>query len=189
MRLSDIIQGFSAGITALATAAIAYFTWSLRNTTNKLWQASDRQLAHLQREFAATHRPKLRPSGDSKVRIQVPERGGPGKIPIHHVVNTGDTAACLTLQEVTLLHKDADHEPMKLPCFPLNGGASMPVEIEIVNRYDSAFDLHGGTLTIRGRLEYKDGSDITRRTGFIATYDPASDWFRRSDNSEEEYAD
>jgi hypothetical protein len=185
MRLSDIIQGFSAGITALATAAIAYFTWSLRNTTNKLWQASDRQLAHLQREFAATHRPKLRVRG---IRIRVPERGGPGKIQ-YTVVNTGDTAACLTLQEVTLLHKDADHEPMKLPCFPLNGGASMPVEIEIVNRYDSAFDLHGGTLTIRGRLEYKDGSDITRRTGFIATYDPASDWFRRSDNSEEEYAD
>jgi hypothetical protein len=49
----------SAAITALATIAIAWFTLSLRDSTNKLWVEGGRQFSLAQDEFAATHRPKI----------------------------------------------------------------------------------------------------------------------------------
>src|SRR5260221_14213213 len=51
----------SAGFwTAVATIAIAAFTWTLKQSTDKLWETSKRQIKLARDEFLSTHRPKIR---------------------------------------------------------------------------------------------------------------------------------
>jgi hypothetical protein len=46
--------------TALATIAIAAFTYTLKRSTDKLWTAGERQFDLARQEFRSTHRPRMR---------------------------------------------------------------------------------------------------------------------------------
>jgi hypothetical protein len=47
IQIGKVLDALSVAITALATIAIAWFTLSLRRSTDKLWDAGERQLALL----------------------------------------------------------------------------------------------------------------------------------------------
>jgi hypothetical protein len=44
IEIGKILDALGVAITALATMAIAWFTWSLRRSTDRLWDADERQL-------------------------------------------------------------------------------------------------------------------------------------------------
>ena len=44
IEVGKVLDALGIAITALATIAIAWFTWSLRRSTDKLWDAGERQL-------------------------------------------------------------------------------------------------------------------------------------------------
>jgi hypothetical protein len=48
IKSGEIINFYGALITALATIAIACFTYTLKKSTDRLWDASERQLGHLE---------------------------------------------------------------------------------------------------------------------------------------------
>jgi hypothetical protein len=52
IEIGKILDALGVAITALATIAIAWFTWSLRRSTDKLWDAGERQI-ELARETSA----------------------------------------------------------------------------------------------------------------------------------------
>jgi hypothetical protein len=53
VEVGKILDALGVAITALATIAIAWFTWSLRRSTDKLWDAGERQLELLSATSAA----------------------------------------------------------------------------------------------------------------------------------------
>jgi hypothetical protein len=56
VKVGQTLDALSVAITALATIAIAWFTWSLRRSTDKLWDAGERQLKLLADTSAAQSR-------------------------------------------------------------------------------------------------------------------------------------
>jgi hypothetical protein len=48
IEATKIANDYGAAITALATIAIAAFTWTLKRSTDRLWDAGERQLDHLE---------------------------------------------------------------------------------------------------------------------------------------------
>jgi hypothetical protein len=52
IKIGQALDALGVAITALATIAIAWFTWSLRRSTDKLWEAGERQI-ELARETSA----------------------------------------------------------------------------------------------------------------------------------------
>lgn len=58
----------SATITAIATGFIAWFTWTLKRSTDRLWKTSDDQIRLARDDFNATHRPWI-PITDAKLNF------------------------------------------------------------------------------------------------------------------------
>ena len=56
IKIGQALDALGVAITALATIAIAWFTWSLRRSTDKLWDAGERQLKLLADTSAAQAR-------------------------------------------------------------------------------------------------------------------------------------
>ncbi|SHH01182.1 hypothetical protein [Bradyrhizobium erythrophlei] len=56
IQIGKALDALSVAITALATIAIAWFTWSLRRSTDRLWDAGERQLKLLAETSAAQSR-------------------------------------------------------------------------------------------------------------------------------------
>jgi len=56
IKIGQALDALGVAITALATIAIAWFTWSLRRSTDKLWDAGERQLKLLDDTSAAQSR-------------------------------------------------------------------------------------------------------------------------------------
>jgi hypothetical protein len=52
-EIGAALDSYNGLITAIATAFIAWFTWSLRRSTDKLWVAGERQFSHAQSEAKA----------------------------------------------------------------------------------------------------------------------------------------
>jgi hypothetical protein len=68
IKLGKILDALGVAITALATIAIAWFTLSLRRSTDKLWEAGERQIA-LARESADIARDSLVSTQRAYVRV------------------------------------------------------------------------------------------------------------------------
>ena len=56
----SFLETHNALITAIATGFIAWFTLSLRRSTDNLWEASRQQLEHTRVEFLSSLRPRMR---------------------------------------------------------------------------------------------------------------------------------
>ena len=161
-------------VTAVATTLIAIFTITLWWSTRRLWEAGEKQ-------FAATHRPRL------KVRYIKLAIHSSGTFIQYMVVNTGVSAAIIKRHTLVVLHKKSARRPCQLECFRLTGGEDRVIEFDLANTFDDTFEVL--TLKVRGTIEYEDGIGTKRRTGFAGTYDSNLDWFRRSTDPEEEYDD
>ena len=116
------------------------------------------------------------------------------------MVNIGETLAILIRHDLMLYVQptgdvsNATQHPVQLECRELKPGESAAFLVDIIigseSEYDFAWNFAvAGTLRIRGRIEYKDTRGITRRTGFLRTYDVELGRFRASGDTEEEYED
>jgi hypothetical protein len=185
---------------------LAFVTWRLVVSTNKLWRAAIDQALLTQRsieltrsEFLATHRPRL--------RVRVVKVGGNScnvfKIE-YSVVNVGETPATITIHHIRLIADPMDINTKTLEqtisgdCLRLSGGEAKVV-IWTYNfdfgsghgaEYDTTFHVtSGGVLKIKGRLEYIDEVGVKRRTGFLRTYNQSLKYFTVSDDINEEFED
>jgi len=61
LRLVEFIDTHNGLVASLATIAIAYFTWSLRQSTDKLWSSSKEQIEFSRNSFVVENRPYLTP--------------------------------------------------------------------------------------------------------------------------------
>jgi hypothetical protein len=77
IEIGKILDALGVAITALATIAIAWFTWSLRRSTDKLWDAGERQLQLLSETSASQSRDmqasinETRRIGEAQIRAYV----------------------------------------------------------------------------------------------------------------------
>ena len=55
-RIGDFIDEHNGIFTAIATVFIAFFTFSLKSSTDKLWDAAKEQSAHMERALSSTER-------------------------------------------------------------------------------------------------------------------------------------
>jgi hypothetical protein len=84
----DKLNFYSALITALATGAIGYFTLTLKRSTDKLWDAGERQLAQSQENSERQLRAYIHVSEAKFINL-----GFPMAEFMVHFVNTGQTPA------------------------------------------------------------------------------------------------
>ena len=73
IEIGKILDALGVAITALATIAIAWFTWSLRRSTDKLWDAGERQIALVRQVSTAQSR-------DMEASIQASSRAADAAI-------------------------------------------------------------------------------------------------------------
>lgn len=82
-------------LTALATIAIAWFTWTLKQSTDKLWSTGNDQIVLARNEFNASHRPRMRLKHAWFVDRLSWQAGGPLEINFDFV-NVGNADAVVT---------------------------------------------------------------------------------------------
>jgi hypothetical protein len=93
LQSGEIINYYGALITAFATIAIAWFTWTLRNSTERLWLASERHSERELRAFVFAKAVGVTPNTLTKAYTQVQ---GTYEVPVSWVVcviweNSGGT--------------------------------------------------------------------------------------------------
>ncbi len=195
---SGAVNDLAVLVTALATIAIAGFTFSLKRSTDKLWEAGEKQLRLAREEFISTHRPKL------IVRQFVfikPIPGQPLKVEFS-IVNTGDTEAVWRYwhSEVALWNgkyweaPGLDHIVKPASSLkPIKNGQRVGVTIH--SRFDvtaaQIADVEQGKLIVGavGEITYADALKTNRRTGFRRHYDISNDMFIASPHDDHEYRD
>jgi hypothetical protein len=183
--------------TALATIAIAVFTYALKRATDRLWDANERQIRLAREEFISTNRPKL------IVRqfiLQPPVTNDALKIDFS-IFNVGNTEATVRLfgAEVALWNGrfweapgiDRNVRPFG-PRVIRNGER---VSVTIMSRFNLTATqltaIQQGTFIICavGEFTYSDALGTERRTGFRRNHDVTTDMFTTSTNPDQEYQD
>ena len=162
----------SAAITAAATIAIAWFTLTLRRSTDRLWEAGERQLEHLkeisQQQLGAY-------VGVESCEVVSADWGNTFIVEVR-IKNAGQTPAFNVTHSIKadlqVLHGDPlnfdlpDRNPGKLPIAPgflfalrapiAIGGASGTTSIEVGQR----------TIFVWGRIDYEDVFDKPQHLPF-----------------------
>src|SRR5262245_433013 len=59
-HVGEFFDHYESLFLVLATIAIAVFTWTLKQSTDKLWNANKGSLDLAREEFVSVHRPRLR---------------------------------------------------------------------------------------------------------------------------------
>jgi hypothetical protein len=184
----------SATITALATAAIAYFTLILKRSTDNLWEAGERQLKLARDEFLTTNRPLLR------VRYFRQTAGVHDRIQVHFaVVNAGKSAAHLLGSSVMV--EFADPGKLGPPVYLAGQDVITPRKFEVGASDDYVAlgmgkgaeiqnnENYGKFLFVYGYLVYSDDAGNTRTTAFGRRYLRSSDRFVKIEDDDYEYED
>jgi hypothetical protein len=170
-------------LTALATIAIAWFTWTLKESTDRLWLAGIAQSDLARQEFTATHRPRV-----ILRYIQGPFLNDEGHRFIWITfVNTGANDAIITAFGGDLAQRGSSKEDWAPP--GLNAG---PQEIEPIvlacgqrhfftvtaktssNTDQAIFDAAigpGFQVCAVGTIRYRDSYGVERDTGFFRVLD------------------
>jgi len=196
--IGPILNDASPTLVALATIAIAYFTFTL-------WRTTKDTLGHLEHEFISNHRPKLIVRSvliESDLRAAgEPNHHTLRRVIRYHVVNIGATAATIVQSSTTRWFVPT---PKALtPGDPLYGSdLSLPNTLvsgeEWVGVCDAdrlqesfAYAYHHSELPLYflGHIVYEDDLKVRRRTGFLRRLAPQADGFIREDNLDFEYSD
>ena len=179
------VEWISPVVAAIATGFIAYFTLILKRATDKLWGASERQLA----QFEGTAKKELRAYLSVAPRGINPYRGPTNRILGHvGIINHGHTPARDIVHFVHLSWCDKDDwkppviEQMVKTDIVLQPRAeikigSQPEELSIIRGREE----NQSYLYVWGRIEYLDEfSNCTRFTNFCHRYNSTGDIvFRR----------
>jgi hypothetical protein len=183
--------------TALATIAIAAFTYALKRATDRLWDANERQIRLAREEFISTNRPKL------IVRqfvLQPPVVNDVLKVDFS-IFNVGNTEATVRLlaAEVALWNgrfwEAPGIDPNVRPFGPRVVRNGERISVTIMSRFNLTATqltaIRQGTFIICavGEFTYTDALDTKRRSGFRRNHDVATDTFTTSTNPDQEYQD
>jgi hypothetical protein len=175
----------AAVITAIATGFIAWFTWTLRLSTDNLWEASKKQIELARVEFLSTHRPRMRIKHIWLVHPTNWRLNQPLEVNLD-IVNIGEAAAQVTwINYQTLILPVGERLPQRPPYdevpegvgirisrFPTNVIVLSGVTLNrtvcdgILNQQDVHDILWGNKrLYLIGTVEYVHGAGL-RQTAF-----------------------
>jgi hypothetical protein len=186
------IENFSHIIVAIATAAIAFFTWTLYKATNKLWEVAQQQSKDMKATIALAHRPKLQvhnivikqplPVHEPQPLLFAPGHLVGGQF---YVVNVGGTPANIT-DSYCLVHWVRGGLPMERPYEGRNpiptglSGTLQPGETIVgVFQSEKPMGPEGDNIRacnaswhiyVMGWIEYTDAINVKRRTAICRQY-------------------
>jgi hypothetical protein len=180
--LGTFIEAHNGAFTALATAAVAWFTWTLWQSSEKMWDATSSALNLARQEFIASHRPLL------KVKLVQLVEGENERAAINFtVVNVGKSNAYV----IGSCAKADFFFPSAFP-HPNDYGVNNVVRPRrfvsgATDKYTISTEQHRGlievyaegmqTLRLYGYIVYKDASENVRTTYFCRAYDRDRDRF------------
>jgi hypothetical protein len=191
-KIIKILNDAGVAVTALATIAIAGFTFTLKRSTDRLWNAGEGQLLLARDEFLSTHRPRLRVRSVSKV-------GGSPTNPITvklTVVNAGDSTAQLIGSSVLIDFfsgwppLDFEGESVATPRRFLPGASDTYLATSARKGLIIRSELNKRQeLFVYGYFVYRDDLGTSRTTAFCRRWDAAGNRFCRIDDPDYEYED
>ena len=154
-------------VMAFATIAIAWFTYSLRNSTNEQGRLTQKSIDLARDEFSATHRPRIR------VRyISIPISPDSGMAFGVIVANIGESDAIITDYQIDVFIPEeptnigVDMKPRNFQEVRLTSGQRHTFTNESVNW------MPPDELLFLGRITYTNSArQITRMTGFARELD------------------
>lgn len=191
--LVEITNWLSPAITALATVAVAAFTFVLYRATTAQGRLTQQSIDLARAEYISTHRPRVR------IRMIVPTLvvGEPITVSCT-VVNLGETSARVEWHEAKIYIRSVRGEKLEsdlvLIGSDLAGGQSEVFHTQKGTSfaYEDSWQVgtpHAGQMSIRGTVEYLDDNNVTRRTGFYRRYDRGRGFFCDTIMPEYEYED
>lgn len=183
-------------LTACATVIVAVFTWTLSQATTATQQVTERTLAHLQREFLATHRPHL------KIRHVEFIRGEDETAIAFTVVNVGESTATIIESSVTpWIWVKGDKWPALPPYAPKTANPRVKT---LANGQESRWketdetwalflvDIDGSKthdMMLLGYIVYADENGTRRRLGFCHRRLPNTERFEPVPDLDYNYED
>jgi hypothetical protein len=188
----------SALITAVATAFIARYTFTLKRSTDNLWTSAKDQLGLAREEFISTHRPKITVYSLAFAGSM----SDPKPIPISfRYVNSGDSDALVTGVGSQIFHLT--------PTIMLPGEIQFRDE-KIEPPISVPSGMHGIKLTLAtirpavilaagarpdtekivcvGYVLYRDGNGTRRQAGFCREFNLATGRWTKMQDDEYEYS-
>jgi hypothetical protein len=191
----------ASALTAVATAFIAWFTFTLKRSTDKLSEAGERQLAIANRALMATHRPKI---GIRRLELNmVWESDQPAEAKFI-LVNRGASTAYIERANGILYFRSPnsghgfryafdDYQGAIEDCpAKLEAGEFKEVKIRSVDTKDTADRRLNGKWFIyaAGLIIYKDETETRRTTAFLREFKSGIEWtFLPVNDPEYEYED
>lgn len=191
-------------ITALASIAVAFFTYALRKSTDRLWDAGERQsslstkaLELASSEFIATHRPKII---IRNVHIPMDWHVGERLEVLFYAMNIGESQA--TIKRVhaevrpyrvnTTIARDANPQECKFLKPLVKSGDFSVCQVATAGPLQAAevtaYSQQVYRIAIVGWVLYADDNGLERTTGFARYYDVPTRRFIVMDDSDYEYA-
>jgi len=199
-RLAKAADHWGGLITAVATVAIGYFTYTLYTTSAEQARLTRDSIDLARQEFISTHRPKILVYGFNFFGAAT-ERGDtedPIRVSFRYV-NTGDSPAKIKMIGTKLVHLFKPTMPSEID-FAIDR-IDPPVEVEsgrhgfrlTTDRFDqerfifnSAADTY--SLVCVGVIVYADDIGTDRQMGFCRRYDDDSNRWVAMDEPEYEYS-
>jgi hypothetical protein len=194
----------SGALTAIATIAIAWFTWTLWGATTEQGRLTQQAIDLARAEFIGSHRPKIIVRF---VQGPFPQFPDPANRPYVWVTvaNVGVNRAIIEKFGADLARRVNGQWMFGIEAAP------KPVSEIIPNRPSSIILMSGeryvftvterphssgfvyskpvGDLCLVGRILYRDDTNVTRETGFFRVSSEGRERFIASNDSEEEYQD
>jgi hypothetical protein len=171
-------------VTALATIAIAWFTWTLKESTDRLWEAGADQLALSRDEFIAAHRPKIIIHAvDLKRFLTVASAKDSGMDNLGAIllcVNKGRTSAVnIEIRATTMCSANIPDAKIQRPIIKtvesLDGGIKIWTEIDTGRGIQELISFNYPMYLI-GTIAYFDQNENRRETGFGYVFGPNRGW-------------
>jgi hypothetical protein len=184
-------------IIAFGTVMIAIFTYVLYRSTEKLWEAGEKQFTLARQEFNATHRPKLIVRG--AYLASKGERGTQARVD-YDVVNIGESpATVINLRAFAYIQLTGtgfnpfwSAPPVEPPRerFTVTSGEHVVVCTECPSvdwQYDD-FKYSAGQVFVLGVITYIGPDKVKRITGFCRRYSRDTGAWHAEKESDYKYA-
>jgi|HubBroStandDraft_3_1064219.scaffolds.fasta_scaffold06549_2 hypothetical protein len=187
-------------ITALATAVIGYFTYTLYTTSTEQARLTRESIDLANAEFISSHRPKIVVYGLSFFGAAA-ERGDPDE-PIRvafRFVNSGESRARIRQIGTKLVHLFKPTMPSEInfevaqidpPLEVQTSRHGFRLTADRINQEEFIFNggITGYSLVCVGFIVYMDDNDIDRQMGFCRRYDEDGARWIVMDEPEYEYS-
>lgn len=171
-------------VTAISTAFIALFTFTLWRSTRGLLKATNENVKLVTDEFISTHRPKIKVR---QFRLTNDDLQG-DIVEVHFtVVNRGSTKARIEQAEGIVYFRSPDSViPYDFDTYQ----GQMPISQTVLPAGGIAKSKYARiSVYVAGRIGYKDDIGITRTTAFLRELNASNHRFRVVDDDDYEYED